>query len=209
MKAKAKKDSEKAADKQPQEPPPEAAEGGGEAPEAEAAEAAEAAADGQVEEDPVRLLENDLQKWRDLALRTTADLDNYRKRMARDREDAVRFANQSMLEELLPVLDNFEMGMSAAAEEQGSMLYIGLDMVRKQFSDWLDGHGVSRVEVSIGDEFDPSLHEAMAQEASDEVEQGRILRVTRIGFRMHDRLLRPATVVVSSGPEQEGEASEG
>lgn len=162
-----------------------------------------------VEEDPVKVLEGDLMKWRELALRTSADLDNYRKRMARDREDAVRYANQSLLEGLLPVLDNFEMGMGAAAAEAGSMIYVGMEMVHRQFGDWLAGQGVSAVEVEAGGEFDPTLHEAMAQEPSDEVEAGRILRVTRSGYRMRDRLLRPATVVVSTGPVTEGDQTKG
>lgn len=166
-----------------------------------AGEGDEQAAEEPVEEDPVLVLERDMAKWRELALRTSADLDNYRKRMARDREEAVKYANQTLLEELLPVLDNFEMGMAAAAAEEGSMIYVGMEMVRRQFNDWLTGHGVTQVEVKSGDEFDPSLHEAMSQEPSDEVEAGRILRVTRTGFQMRERLLRPATVVVSSGPD--------
>lgn len=159
------------------------------------------------EVDPVGALEADMQKWRELALRTAADLENYRKRMARDKQDAVRYANQALLEELLPVLDNFEMGMEAAAAEQGSMIYIGMDMVRRQFADLLAMQGVLPVAVAAGDEFDPLTQEAMAQEASESVAAGRVLRVVRRGFRMHDRLLRPASVVVSSGPR--GAASEG
>ena len=169
-----------------------------------AQESADEPAEG-AEEDPVVVLEKDLLKWRELALRTSADLDNYRKRMARDREEAVKYANQSLLEELLPVLDNFEMGMTAAGAEKDSMIYVGMEMVQRQFADWLGGQGVTQLEVKAGDEFDPALHEAMSQEASDEVETGRIVRVTRTGFRMRDRLLRPATVVVSSGPAAQAE----
>ncbi len=91
------------------------------------------------EPDPVAVLEADLAKWRELALRTAADLENYRKRMARDRQEAVRYANQDLLEGLLPVLDNFEMGMEAAAAERGSMIYIGMEMVRRQLMDFLAG----------------------------------------------------------------------
>jgi molecular chaperone GrpE len=177
--------------------------------EAAAATADAGQADGQVpagagegpgEQDPVAALEADLGKWRELALRTAADLENYRKRMARDKQEAVRYANQSLLEELLPVLDNFEMGMEAAAAEKGSMIFIGMDMVRRQFADMLGSHGVTPVAVAAGDEFDPAIQEAVIQEASDTVAAGRVVRVMRRGFRMHDRLLRPATVVVSSGP---------
>ena len=139
-------------------------------------------------------------KWRELAMRTSADLENYRKRVARDKEEALRYANQSLLEELLPILDNFEMGMQAAAGEEGSMIYIGMDMVRKQFAEFLANHGVVPIEVNPGDEFDHSTQEAVSQEPSGEIEAGRVLRVMRRGFKIHDRLLRPATVVVSSGP---------
>ena len=88
------------------------------------------------------------------------------------------------------------------------MVYVGMQMVRRQFADWLAAQGVGVVEVKAGGEFDPALHEAMAQEPSDEVESGRILRGMRAGYRLHDRLLRPATVVVSSGPAA-GDQGEG
>ena len=150
--------------------------------------------------DPASSLEADLMKWRELAMRTSADLENYRKRVARDKEEALRYANRSLIEELLPILDNFEMGMQAAAGEEGSMIYIGMDMVRKQFAEFLAAHGVQPIEVKPGDEFDHATQEAVSQEPSEEIEAGRVLRVIRRGFTMHDRLLRPATVVVSSGP---------
>jgi len=176
-------------------PPPEEAELTEETP-------AEQAGTGEpTEGDPATSLEADLMKWRELAMRTSADLENYRKRVARDKEEAMRYANQSLLEELLPILDNFEMGMQAAAGEEGSMIYIGMDMVRKQFAEFLANHGVVPIEVNPGDEFDHSTQEAVSQEPSDEIEAGRVLRVMRRGFKIHDRLLRPATVVVSSGPE--------
>jgi len=177
-----------------------------------AAEAAAGDADGwqgETEPDPASSLEADLMKWRELAMRTSADLDNYRKRVARDREEAMRYANQSLIEELLPIFDNFEMGMQAAAGEENSMIYIGMDMVRKQFAEFLAAHGVTPVEVAPGDEFDHATQEAVAQEPSDEIEAGRVLRVVRRGFMMRDRLLRPATVVVSSGPATQEEEGEG
>jgi molecular chaperone GrpE len=159
--------------------------------------------DEPAEADPASSLEADLLKWRELAMRTSADLDNYRKRVARDREESLRYANQSLIEELLPILDNFEMGMQAAAGEESSMIYIGMDMVRKQFAEFLAAHGVEPVEVKPGDEFDHATQEAVAQEPDDEIEEGRVLRVMRRGFTMRGRLLRPATVVVSTGPATE------
>lgn len=156
------------------------------------------------ESDPVTDLEADVAKWRELAIRTAADLDNFRKRSARDREDAIRYANQGLLEDLLPVIDNFEMGMQAAAQDKSSMIYIGMDMVRRQLNDFLGSQGVVEIPAE-GEMFDPNRHEAVSQEAGEE--EGRVLRVHRRGFMLRDRLLRPATVVVAKAmvENEEGE----
>jgi molecular chaperone GrpE len=145
--------------------------------------------------DPWEQLETEAAKWKELSLRTAAEMDNLRKRTAREREDAVRYANQRLLEDLLPVIDNFEMGMLAAAQDTKSMIYIGMDMVRKQLNEFLGNQGVT--EISTEGQFDPNLHDAVSQETSDQPE-GTIIRTTRRGFKLRDRLLRPASVVVSS-----------
>jgi molecular chaperone GrpE len=151
--------------------------------------------------------EDELAKWREIAVRATAELDNFRKRMAREKTDALRFANQRLLEELLPVLDNFEMGLQAAEQDSGSMIYQGMKMVKGQLDGFLAGQGVVEVEAE-GARFDPNVHEAVSQEESDEVPEGTILRVTRRGFRINDRLLRPANVVVAKAVETGGEGGE-
>ena len=144
-------------------------------------------------------LQNDLGKFRDLALRSQADFENFRKRAAREKEDAVKYANASFLERLIPILDNFELGIAAAkGNEAPAPIVAGFDMVSKQLNDFLLQHGVEPVDA-VGQAFDPNLHEAVAQEASTEVEEGIVLRQLRKGFRLRDRLLRPATVVVSKG----------
>ena len=148
--------------------------------------------------DPWEELEQEATKWREMALRTAAEMDNLRKRTAREREDAVRYANQRLLEELLPVIDNFEMGMQAAAQDPQSMNYIGMEMVRRQLNEFLSSQGVE--EIPTTGLFDPNVHDAVAEEACGAGEEGRILRVTRRGFRLRDRLLRPAGVVVSKLP---------
>ncbi len=158
--------------------------------------------------DPWEELEAEAAKWKELSLRTAAEMDNLRKRTAREREDAVRYANARLLEELLPVIDNFEMGMQAAAQDKSSMIYIGMDMVRRQLNEFLASQGVTEIATHIP--FDPNLHEAVSQEEA-EGEEGQILRVSRRGFMLRDRLLRPATVVVSTAPsandgEEGGEA---
>lgn len=154
------------------------------------------------EVDPWEALELEAAKWKDQAVRTAAELDNFRKRMAREKVDAVRYGNQRLLEELLPVLDNFDMGMMAAEKEKGSMLHIGMEMVRKQIGDFFTSQNVEEINAPAGGEFDPNLHEALSQEASDEVEPGKILRVMRKGYRIGDRLLRPSNVIISEDSEE-------
>ena len=148
--------------------------------------------------DPWEELEADVAKWKEISLRTAAEMDNLRKRTARQREEDIRYANQRLLEELLPVIDHFEMGMQAAAQDTSSMIYIGMNMVRRQLNDFLASQGV--VEISCEGKFDPNLHDALAEEECAKGEEGRILRVTRRGYKLRDRLLRPAGVVVSRTP---------
>ena len=148
--------------------------------------------------DPWEELEAEAAKWKEISLRTAAEMENLRKRTTRDREDAIRYANQRLLEELIPVIDNFEMGMQAASQDTKSMIYIGMDMVRRQLNEFLASQGVE--EIPTTGQFDPNLHDAVAQEDCSAGEEGRILKVTRRGFRLRDRLLRPASVVVSKVP---------
>lgn len=151
--------------------------------------------------------EEELAKWKELAMRATADLDNFRKRMAREKSDALRYGNQALLEELLPVLDNFEMGLQAAAGDQESMIFRGMAMVKKQMDDFLSGQGVEEIPAS-GEVFDPNLHDAVSQEESAEMDEGMVLRVIRRGFKMRDRLLRPANVIVTKAPGDVAPAEE-
>ena len=166
-----------------------------------AADAVEPTSDAPATEtalDPWETLEAEAAKWKEISLRTAAEMENLRKRTAREREDAIRYANQRLLEDLLPVIDNFEMGMIAAAQDTSSMIYIGMNMVRRQLNEFLASQGVE--EIPTTGNFDPNLHDAVAQEEDGAGEEGRILRVTRRGFRLRDRLLRPAGVVVSKAP---------
>ncbi len=149
---------------------------------------------------------DEILKWRDLALRTAAEYDNYRKRSVKDREEFTRYANRSLLEELLPIIDNFEMGMQMAQKETSSMIYIGMNMVQKQLSDFLDSQGVKVISCEIADSFDHNIHEAIQSEQS-ELPEGSIVRVIRRGYMLRDRLLRPVNVVTAAAPqESNGEA---
>lgn len=145
-------------------------------------------------------------KWKEAAIRTAADLDNYRKRMARERSEDLRFARAGLIEELLPVFDNFSMGLQMAEQEQDSMIYKGMEMVKGQLDDFLAAQGL--VEVPAEGIFDPNLHEAVAEEEKDGAEPGEILFVKRKGYRIHDRLLRAAVVVVARAPGTPTEEAE-
>ena len=151
-------------------------------------------------EDPMAGLQADLDRFRDLALRSQADFENYKKRSAREKDDAIKYANNSLLERLLPIVDNFELGLSAAKSEgEQSPVYFGMSMVLKQLTDFLADNGLQPIDAE-GQKFDPNLHEAIAHEPSDEFPEGIVVRQTRRGYKMKDRLLRPSSVVVSSGP---------
>jgi molecular chaperone GrpE len=140
------------------------------------------------------------EKFRDLAMRTAADFDNFRKRAAREKEDSIRYANTSLLEDLLPLIDNFELGLEAAQSAPGADAILqGLGMVARQFRDFLGSAGVEEI-TTDGAEFDPNLMEAVGHEHDAKVPEGRVLRQARRGYKLRDRLLRPASVFVSKGP---------
>jgi len=139
-------------------------------------------------------------KWKEAAIRTAADLDNYRKRMARERAEDLRFARFGLIEELLPVFDNFAMGLQMAEQEQDSMIYKGMAMVKGQLDDFLAAQGLK--EVATEGIFDPNYHEAVAEEEKEGAEAGEILFVKRKGYVLHDRLLRAAAVIVAKGPDK-------
>jgi len=144
-------------------------------------------------------LEGDLARFKDLALRSQADFDNYRKRSTREKEDAIKYANATFLERLIPIFDNFELGLTAAKSSgEGASILAGFEMVAKQLGDFLADNGVQAVDAA-GQPFDPNLHEAVAQEESADAPEGIVLRQLRKGYKLRDRLLRPATVIVSKG----------
>lgn len=150
-------------------------------------------------DDPTANLQADLDRFRDLALRSQADFDNYKKRATRDKDEAIKYANSSLLERLIAIIDNFELGLSAAKSEgEKSPIYAGMSMVLKQLTDFLADNGLQPIDAE-GQKFDPNQHEAIAHEPSNEVAEGVVIRQMRRGYKMKDRLLRPSSVVVSSG----------
>ncbi len=138
----------------------------------------------------------------DRLLRTTADLENFKKRAARERQDAIRFANASLLEKLIPALDNFDMALAAANNVEGNSLEslkTGIAMVHNQLKSALTEAGLEEIDAT-NQPFDPNLHEAVSQQESADAPEGQVLQQLRKGYRLRDRLLRPASVVVARKP---------
>ena len=128
--------------------------------------------------------------------RVAADFDNYRKRVARDQESLVARAHERLVKELLPVLDNLERALAAATEHDEASLEDGVRLVHRALRDALEREGL--VEIDADGAFDPHVHEALLTQPSDEPE-GMVIEVVEKGYRVGDRVLRPARVVVSAG----------
>jgi molecular chaperone GrpE len=138
----------------------------------------------------------------DRLLRTTADFENFKKRAAREKQDAIRFANETLLQKLIPVLDNLEMALAAAqanSPETAKSLQTGVNMVFQQLKSALAEGGLEELDAA-GKIFDPNLHEAVSQKETAEVPEGQVVQQLRKGYKLRERLLRPASVIVSKAP---------
>ena len=149
----------------------------------------------------VAALEAELQETRNRMLRHAADYDNYRKRLHRDQKDAVRFANEQILRDLLPVLDSLDRAAGMPLDEATVHgLHEGLALVMENFTVALARHGVRRMGSEVGTPFNPAFHEALQQVDTEEVEPGCIAQEIQAGYLFFDRLLRPARVIVAAVP---------
>jgi len=160
-------------------------------PVAEPVAAAEPEAEPEVSEPGAAELKDQL-------VRLAADFENFKKRTRREKEDIRKFANEQLLKDVLPALDNLNRAL-AHVEDRENPLVQGIEMVAKQFLGILDGYGVTTVN-SKGQAFDPAVHDAMGQMPTDEVEPGCIADEFEKGYLIHGRLLRPAKVIVAIAP---------
>ena len=136
-------------------------------------------------------------------LRAVADLDTYRRRVIREKDDLRQYAVSGLLESILPIYDNMGLGlMSAEQAADPNVVAEGIRMVITQFQTVLSENGIEEISPGKGDAYDHNLHEAVQTQPSDEVEPGAVLQLVRRGFSLNGRLIRPATVIVS------GEASQ-
>ena len=142
----------------------------------------------------------------DRYLRVTADLENFRRRTIREKDELRQYATGRVLEDLLPVLDNLALGINAAKAPNADLknLVGGIGMVQEQLRSALSNHGLKEINP-IGQKFDPNQHESIASQPSADTAEGSVLQVVRTGYNLNDRLLRPASVVLSTGPSKEEE----
>lgn len=135
-------------------------------------------------------------------LRTTADFENFKKRAARDREESIRSANEAIIKKLVVVLDNFDMALAAAGQHKtgpAESLQAGVAMIHQQLRTVLQEAGLEEVDAT-GKPFDPNWHEAVSQQESAEVPEGQVLQQLRRGYKLRERLIRPASVIVARKP---------
>ncbi len=138
-------------------------------------------------------------EMRDRLMRALAEAENVRKRAARDRVEAEQFGGSRLLRDMLPVYDNLRRALDAAGEARDGVTE-GVELTLKELTAVMAKHGVTLVSPAIGDRFDPQLHQAMFEAPLPETRAGDIIQVAAEGFLLHDRLLRPAQVGVSSTP---------
>lgn len=144
-------------------------------------------------------LQEELQLRKDEVLRGRAELENYRKRMQREREEIRKTATAGLIEDLLPLLDNLKLGLQSAEQHpEAKVVTEGFAMVLSMFQNTLASHGLKEVNPK-GEPFDPNFHDGVSQQPSEEIKEDHVIEVIRAGYLLGERLVRPATVVVSSG----------
>jgi molecular chaperone GrpE len=140
-------------------------------------------------------------EYRERLLREAADFENYKKRAARERQDSVTYANENLLQKLIPILDTFEMALAAATPDKAGAqsLQAGVAMIFNQLKSTLADAGLEEVDAR-GKAFDPNIHEAVSQQETKDVPDGHVVQQIRKGYKFRNRLVRPAGVVVAKTP---------
>jgi len=151
----------------------------------------------------IAALEAERDEIRDRMLRALADAENMRKRADRDRREAEQYGGSKLARDLLPVFDNLHRALAAsdeASKESAGPLIEGVELTLKELLNVFSKHGITPIQPEVGDAFDPQLHQAMFEAPVPNTKAGDIIQVAATGFMLHDRLLRPAQVGVSSTP---------
>jgi molecular chaperone GrpE len=148
-------------------------------------------------------MQQEVEQANDMMLRLAAELDNYKKRVAKERESLIRYAAQDVLQELIPVLDNFERAIEAAGKSKDFDSFLeGVKMIYKNMYDVMGRKGLARIDA-VGETFDPNIHEAVMQVTSQEHPENIVVEELQKGYVLHDRVIRPSMVVVSKGKGEE------
>ncbi len=142
----------------------------------------------------------ELEALREKFLRSAADYDNAKKRLAKEREEFIRFAQEKFLRDILPILDNFERALAHAEDGGKGGIAVGIQLIWKQLTDLAASYGLKRLSVEEGQPFDPHLHEAVDQ-VEEEGPEGVVLKELVAGYALHDRVLRPAKVRIRVSPK--------
>ena len=153
------------------------------------------------EVDELAAVTRERDEYLDALQRLKAEFDNYRKRVARDQQELAARAHERLVKELVPVLDDLERALEAASEHEEAKLEEGVRLVHRSLADLLAREGL--IEVETDGKFDPHTQEALLSQPSDE-EEGSVLQVLQKGYSLGERVLRPARVVISAGPENDG-----
>ncbi len=139
----------------------------------------------------------------DMMLRLAAEMDNYKKRVIKERESLIKYGSQGMLQELLPMLDNFQRAIESANKSKDFDSFLeGVEMIFRQMCEALGRKGVSPIDA-VGETFDPNIHEAVTQVTSEEYPENIVAEELQKGYMLHDRVVRPAMVAVSKGTGKE------
>jgi len=158
--------------------------------------------------DPLVAAKKEATENYDRYLRAVADLENFRRRTVREKDELRQYAASRVLEDLLPVMDNLALGIAAAKQPTADLKTLtgGVELVLAQLKTALTNHGMKEINP-VGQAFDANQHEAISAQASADVAEGSVVTVVRTGYSLNGRLLRPASVVVSSGPAKESAAN--
>jgi molecular chaperone GrpE len=140
-------------------------------------------------------------------LRLYAEFDNYKKRVNKDKEELVKYGNESLIYELLPIIDSLELALKHAQEESQAGIVQGVEMTLKELQRTLEKFGISRIEAA-GKKFDPSIHHAMTQVEREDIEEKMVAEELRAGYLYRDKVLRPSLVSVSVKPQNKSEKAE-
>lgn len=172
-----------------------------------AAADAEAAAAAAAPEDPMALLQADVEQWKDKTLRARAELQNYQRRSEQERIEAIRYANAGFAKSLLDVVDSMERAIEHVGSDKGGgdAVAQAIHLIHDNLQKVLRQHGLTVIDAEA-QPFNPAVHEAMMTQPSDKHAEPTVLQVLQKGYKLHDRVIRPAKVIVSKAPDPSAES---